>query len=710
MNSKWALFFGLILLASGCATIQNGNTGASNYSPQKTSTVSPTNATQAFDPAALGAMPVGSSTTSLDGLKADAEKGNANAQVALGLMYESGTGVAQNDRNYIEAVTWYQKAANQGNANAQTDLAYCYYSGEGLSQDYAEAIEWYQKAAEQGNVRAQDSLGHMYQNGEGTAQNYGEAMKWYQAAAGQGYAPAQVDLGFMYEKGEGVPTNFDEAFNWYVRAAGQGNAVAQNNLGWMNEKGLGMTQNNVEAVKWYQKAAERGYSAAQVNLGFMYENGEGTTQDRVEAYFWYGLAADQGQTNAVGNLQSLESSMAQVQIAVAQCKIGNYYYDKNPAQAVKWFQKSTDQNLAKAQEMLGTCYYFGNGVAQDYAVAAMWWRKASDQGLAEAQCLLGTSYERGLGVARDGVEAAKLYLTAADQGYSVAQYNLGHCYLRGDGVPEDYVQAYKWIDIAAGQGLNEAKQDLPTLNASMLPQQVAEAQQLASQFEPQQVSEPDTPISGNDSASNPTATGTGFFITDDGYLITNNHVVKNANKVRLLTTAGTIDAKVVQVDQANDIALLKADGQFAALPVAPSRTVALGNTVATVGFPDPELQGFSPKLAKGEISSLSGAADDARYFQISVPVQPGNSGGALVDEYGNVVGIVAAKLDEATALAASGALPENVNYAIKSGFILSFLESVPDVDAKLKAPNTKDEKFQDVVKDTEAATALVLVY
>ncbi len=64
--------------------------------------------------------------------------------------------------------------------------------------------------------------------------------------------------------------------------------------------------------------------------------------------------------------------------------------------------------------------------------------------------------------------------------------------------------------------------------------------------------------------------------------------------------------------------------------------------MATVGFPDIGLQGFAPKLAKGEITSLSGAGDDPRYFQISVPVQPGNSGGALVDERGNVIDIVSA--------------------------------------------------------------------
>ena len=136
----------------------------------------------------------------------------------------------------------------------------------------------------------------------------------------------------------------------------------------------------------------------------------------------------------------------------------------------------------------------------------------------------------------------------------------------------------------------------------------------------------------------------------------------------------------------------------------------MGSTVATIGFPDIGLQDFSPKLAKGEIASLSGAADDARYFQISVPVQPGNSGGALVDEHGNVVGVVSAKLDASAALAASGALPENVNYAVKSSFLLSFLESVPAVSAKLKEPVTADRKFEDVVKSAQDAAVLVLVY
>ena len=81
-----------------------------------------------------------------------------------------------------------------------------------------------------------------------------------------------------------------------------------------------------------------------------------------------------------------------------------------------------------------------------------------------------------------------------------------------------------------------------------------------------------------------------------------------------------------------------------------------------------------------------------------------------MDERGNVVGVVAAKLNVAAAVATSGALPENVNYAIKSSFLLSFLESVPEVSAKLKEPNNKDRKFEDAGKSAEQAAVLVLVY
>ena len=238
----------------------------------------------------------------------------------------------------------------------------------------------------------------------------------------------------------------------------------------------------------------------------------------------------------------------------------------------------------------------------------------------------------------------------------------------------------------------------------------AQKEAMTRESQPRDKSEAKNVTRENLEESRPEGTGSGFFITDDGYFITNQHVADRGATVRVVTASGIIPAKVIKVDELNDLTLLKAEGKFAELPVVFSRKVQLGATVATVGFPHIGLQGFSPKLAKGEIASLAGIQDDARHFQISVPVQPGNSGGALVDERGNVIGVVVAKLSQKAALATSGSLAENVNYAVKSSYLLSFLESVPEVAAKLKEPNTTERNFETTIKDAEQAAVLVLVY
>lgn len=598
-------------------------------------------------------------TNSIASLEAKAESGDASAQFSLGNKYLGGITVQQNT---TEALEWYRKAAEQGDVPAQVALGVIYSSGQGGAPvDYVESFKWLQKAAMQGNVTAQFLVGQGYEYGLGVSQDYVKAVKWLTKAAEQNEADAQSDLGLCYAKGLGVPQDYTEAVKWLRKAADQGDALAQYNVGFCYATGQGLAQDYDEAIKWFRKAADHGNPDAEGWLGLCYARGQGVAQDYTEA--------------------------------------------------AKWFQKSADQGVPLAQCQLGVCYSIGRGVPQDYSEAVKWYQKAADQGFAAAQSLLGSMYAYGDEVLQDYSKAVDWDRKAAVQGDANAQYNLGVNYAQGHGVPQDFVQAYEWVNLAAAQGQTNAIMFRGILINSMTPEQIAEGQRLSAAFVPQlqsptSSSNPGTPVV----ADFPVATGTGFFITEDGYLISNYHVVKDATKVRLLTSQGTVDAQIVQVDAADDLALLKTAGDFTALPIVSSRTATLGGTVATVGFPDPGLQGFYPKLAKGEIAALAGAADDPRYFQISVPVQPGNSGGALVDEHGNVVGIVSAKLDAATALEASGALPENVNYAIKSSFLLSFLESVPAVDAELKVPNVADEKFEDVVKSTQNAAVLVLVY
>jgi hypothetical protein len=585
--------------------------------------------------------------------------------------------------------------AEKGDATAQGILGCDYNNGEGVKQDYAEAVKWYRKAADQGNAMAQVNLGVCYEIGQGVTRDSMEAVKWYRKAADQGFHGGECNLGICYDYGTGVVQDSTEAVKWYRKAADQGNAVAQNSLGFCYNYGRGVAQDYTEAVKWYQKAADQGWASAQNNLGICYKKGEGVTQDYAEAVKWYRKAADQGD-------------------ASGQHSLGCSYRDglgvtQEYAEALKWFRKAADQGDASAQTSLGALYSNGQGVMQDYAEALKWNRKAANQGEANAQLNLGVFYKNGWGVTQDYAQATRWFRKAAEQGNADAQFYLGVCYGDGQGVTQNDLEAYIWSSLAAAQKGNNALKNRDIYASRMSRAEIIEGQRRAAAFVPHK----ETAGSSSRNSilpTNPTATGTGFFITDDGYLISNNHVVKDATQVRLVTSTGTIAAKVVRVDAANDLALLKAEGRFAPLPIVASRAAKLGGTVATIGFPNIGLQGFAPKLAKGEIASLSGAQDDARYFQISVPVQPGNSGGALVDEHGNVVGVVSAKLDASVALTTSGALPENVNYAVKSSFLLSFLESVPAVSAKLKEPNTADRKFEDVVKSAQDAAVLVLVY
>ena len=182
--------------------------------------------------------------------------------------------------------------------------------------------------------------------------------------------------------------------------------------------------------------------------------------------------------------------------------------------------------------------------------------------------------------------------------------------------------------------------------------------------------------------------GTGFFVTEDGYFVTCEHVVRGASSFHIRLPSGSLPARLIKKDRTIDVAVLKVEGAFRALPVAAQPRVKLGEAVFTVGFPNPGLQGVEPKLTRGEISSMAGARDNPRYFQISVPVQPGNSGGALLDECGNAVGVVTSRLDDVATYEASGALPQNVNYAVKGGLVYNFLSGVPGLSGKLQGART----------------------
>lgn len=207
------------------------------------------------------------------------------------------------------------------------------------------------------------------------------------------------------------------------------------------------------------------------------------------------------------------------------------------------------------------------------------------------------------------------------------------------------------------------------------------------------------------------SSGTGFFVTRNGHLITSLHVVDGANEISIKTYDGKLfRATVLASDRNNDLVVLKVDGKFSPLALAQSGAVKRGASVITIGFPNLALQGFEPKVTDGIVSSLSGARDDPTRFQVSVPVQPGNSGGPLLTMDGSVIGVIASKLDAANTLRQTGTLPENVSYAVKASYVRALLDTQALPAGSLPNASRKQGRdFAEVASGAEKSIALVLV-
>jgi TPR repeat protein len=251
-----------------------------------------------------------------DLLKAQAEKGDPQAQLSLGSLYASGIGVT---RDLVKAAKWHRKAAEQGLARAQLRVAYEYADGLGVKEDHVEAARWLRRAADQGLADAQFQLGVCYAKGEGITEDPVEAVKWYQKAAEQNLPDAQFALGTCYFEGNGV------------------------------------TKDVTEGVAWTRKAAEQGFAPAENAFGMCYAKGKGVPQSYLEAYKWFDLAAAQSSVQDVEakmNLAMAERAMTPEQIAEGQ-KLAREFKPKvgsaePPPQSVAAINRGNPANVAAA--------------------------------------------------------------------------------------------------------------------------------------------------------------------------------------------------------------------------------------------------------------------------------------------------------------------------------------------------------------------------
>lgn len=205
------------------------------------------------------------------------------------------------------------------------------------------------------------------------------------------------------------------------------------------------------------------------------------------------------------------------------------------------------------------------------------------------------------------------------------------------------------------------------------------------------LSSPTSPNAGPAGRRASTSVGSGFLLTEGGLVCTNWHVVEGATSLEVFfpQRARAYRATVAMRDARNDLAILRLDDWASSEPgggaipyrLKGAKGSRLGEQVYTLGFPLGDTLGTSAKVSTGTLSSLMGMRDDPRVLQISVPIQPGNSGGPLFDARGDVIGVVVATLNAKYFLEQADIVPQNVSFAVKAEYLESLLSLLPGAEA-----------------------------
>lgn len=344
-------------------------------------------------------------------------------------------------------------------------------------------------------------------------------------------------------------------------------------------------------------------------------------------------------------------------------------------------------------------------------------RKGAELGCRESMYAISWMLKRGEGVMKNYQESFDWLLKAAYLACMRSMEEVADAYIKGEIVPANPIEGLAWYMVARENGNRACITKIDAIERGASTELQVAAQNRARVIlqairsggvSPATTTASSPTLTPSKPASQPRGSGSGAIVSKSGHVVTAQHVIKGAGYVEVVTPSGTYPAKVLFADEANDLAVLKVDQSFDRhLNVLHSRSIRLGAKVSTIGFPNIGLQGHSPKATEGVISSDLGFQNDVRMWQVSVPIQPGNSGGPLLDEAGHVVGVVVASLS-LNAVKVTGAVPQNVNYAIKSAYLEPMLGGC-QVDL-IQTPVAEARRLEDIMESARQASVLILTY
>ncbi|KAI8875574.1 HCP-like protein [Backusella circina FSU 941] len=422
--------------------------------------------------------------------EAATSKNNPKAQYRLGLMYETGKGVSQDQ---IIALEYYKQSRKNGNSDVLYRLAHMYVNGYGVPQILGKGFDFIIEATHKEPGEALNLLSELYENEKGKIGIDLKTMLDLKARSGDIVIQYQLGILFITAK---LPSydNIKEGIEWLSKASDGGYIDASYQLGMLYEEGIHISQNYQKAIGLYQIAAVKGSENALYRLAQIYHCGSGINHDYRKAFDLYTKAAKYGnqlaelaiKITSVSTWKELKSKIddnkkftlgyvnclkmwehvANIENPDLQYQLGKAYEENGSHlslyQAKEWYSKAAKYSHSPSLFRLGRLFELGLGVRQDYERAIKFYNDSAKRDNSDALYALGNIYQKGNGVKSNLSRSFSYYRDAARNGDSDAQFILGTLYEKRDIHHGGFLDAFKWFSIAASQGNEKAHSYLST--------------------------------------------------------------------------------------------------------------------------------------------------------------------------------------------------------------------------------------------------------
>ncbi len=493
---------------------------------------------------------------------------------------------------------------------------------------------------------------------------------------------------------------FAEARKELTEPAAKGDPDAMALMGDMLMRGTAGPRDEIRARDYLSQSEKLGSLYGKYFLGWALINGHLFPKDEAKGIDLIKDAANKG-------------------LAIAQNAMGwwiatgAFGYEKNDAIALTWFKASAEKNHSGSMNWLAGFHEQGRGgLTKDPLAALELFKKSATRGNHVGMIALGRMYATGVGVPADGQEGLKWFYMAVPSRDPNAFLWIANVFEFGrGGLSKDLSLAYSWQyalpPTATAEQIkesNEAKERLAkTLSRTEIDEAARQSRGVVESAMASARASSTLQLGAGSSSNRQGVYGSGVVVSKAGDIITNEHVIQGCANVRIQPQGNAV--RIVAKDEKNDLALLRVEGiRIPSVRTRTGRGIRLGDELVAVGYPLRGLISSGPTVTTGIVNALSGVNNDTSAFQMSATVQPGSSGGPIVDTHGLLVGIVRSRL-----LPSGPISPQNVNFGINLATVQSFLDA-HGVDYESSAVGNKPMSVGDVTALTQRSTVQVECY